>query len=220
MRYPSGPKHPRSVQVSDDSKYPEWFLWFSEHGVRILILVVIGGLALLYVRARTNTEERLEAIEETVQYEPPRSYTAPNLDEYAANDVSAASLPVHRIVYVPIYSHIYYDGGRPYLLEAMLSVRNTDMTAPLYLSTVHYYDTNGKLSKKYVDQLIRLEPLQTIEFLVERHDITGGSGANFILEWHATDAGVQAPFIEAIMVGRSGTNAISFVSSGRTLSPD
>jgi hypothetical protein len=155
-----------------------------------------------------------------VQYEPPRSYTAPNLDEYAANDVSAESLPVHRIVYVPIYSHIYYDGGRPYLLEAMLSVRNTDMTAPLYLSTVHYYDTNGKLSKKYVDQLIRLEPLQTIEFLVERHDITGGSGANFILEWHATDAGVQAPFIEAIMVGRSGTNAISFVSSGRTLSPD
>ena len=102
----------------------------------------------------------------------------------------------------------------------MLSVRNTDMTAPLYLSTVHYYDTNGKLSKKYVDQLIRLEPLQTIEFLVERHDITGGSGANFILEWRATDAGVQAPFIEAVMVGRSGTNAISFVSPGRTLSPD
>ena len=76
--------------MSDDSKYPEWFLWFSEHGVRILILVVIGGLALLYARSRTNTQERLEAIEETVQYEPPRSYTAPNLDEYAANDVSAA----------------------------------------------------------------------------------------------------------------------------------
>jgi len=203
--------------MSDDSKYPEWFLWFLEHGVRILILVAIGALALVYARSRTNTQERLDAIEETVQYEPPRSYTAPNLDEYAAKDVSAASLPVHHTVYVPIYSHIYYDGGRPYLLEAILSVRNTDMKNPLYVKTVHYYDTSGNLSKKYIDQLIRLEPLQTIEFLVERHDITGGSGANFIVEWRASDATVEPPFIEAIMVGRSGTNAISFASPGRTL---
>ena len=203
--------------MGDDSKYPEWFLWFLEHGVRILVLIVIVSLALVYVRARTNTEERLDAIEETVQYEPPRSYTAPNLDEYAAKDVSAASLPVSHTVYVPIYSHIYYDGGRPYLLEATLSVRNTDMKNPLYVNAVHYYDTGGNLSKKYVDQLIRLEPLQTIEFLVERQDVTGGSGANFIVEWRASDASVEVPFIEAIMVGRSGTNAISFVSPGRTL---
>jgi len=218
MRYPSRLKRPRIVPVSNDSKYPEWFLWFAEHGVRILILLGIGALAMVYARTRTSTEERLDAIEETVQYEPPRSYAAPNLDEYAAKGVSAASLPVRHTVYVPIYSHIYYDGGRPYLLEGTLSVRNADVKNILYLSAVHYYDTSGKLSKKYVDQLIRLEPLQTIEFLVERHDITGGSGANFIVEWRASDASVEAPFVEAIMVGRSGTNAISFVSPGRTLS--
>lgn len=203
--------------MSKDSKYPEWFLWFSEYGVRILILVSIGALALVYARSRTKTQERLEAIEETVQSEPPRSYAPPNLDEYAATDTTEASLPIRQTVYVPIYSHIYYDGGRPYLLEAMLSVRNTDMENPLYVSAIHYYDTRGNLSKKYVDQLIRLEPLQTIEFLVERHDITGGSGANFIVEWRASDARVEPPFIEAIMVGRSGTNAISFVSPGRAL---
>jgi hypothetical protein len=54
----------------------------------------------------------------------------------------------------------------------------------VYVSAVEYYDTDGKLSKKPVDQLIKLDPLQTIEFLVERHDVTGGSGANFIVEWH------------------------------------
>lgn len=204
--------------MSKDSKYPEWFLWFSEYGFRILILVAIGALALLYARSRTTTQERLDAIEKTVQVEAPRSYTPPNLDEYAAKDVSESSLGAARTVYVPIYSHIYYDGGRPYLLEAMLSIRNTDMKNLLYVSAVDYYDTGGRLSSTYVDQLIRLKPLETIEFLVERHDITGGSGANFIVEWRAGSAGVEPPFIEAIMVGRSGTNAISFVSPGRALS--
>ncbi|MDH3201631.1 MAG: DUF3124 domain-containing protein [Myxococcales bacterium] len=203
--------------MRNDSKYPEWFLWFAEHGVRILILLVIGAFALFYVRARTHTEERLDAIEESIEYEPPRAYAPPNLDEYAVTDLSAASLPIGHTVYVPIYSHIYHDGGRPYLLEATLSVRNADVESPVYLSSIHYYDTNGRLSRKYVDRLIRLAPLQTIEFLVERHDVTGGSGANFIVEWRASDTFVEAPFIEAIMVGRSGTNAISFVSLGREL---
>ncbi len=188
-----------------------------EYGVRLLILAALAGLALLYVRNRTKTEERLGAIEETVQYEAPRSFTPPKLADYVAEGVSASSLPVARRVYVPIYSHIYYDGGRPYLLEATLSVRNADMSSPLFVNAVHYYDTRGRLSKKFVDELIRLEPLQTIEFLVERRDHTGGSGANFIVEWRAANSEVEPPFIEAIMVGRSGTNAISFVSLGRTL---
>jgi hypothetical protein len=194
-----------SVTVSDDQKYPEWFLWFTEHGVRVLILLAIAFMAFVYTHSRTNTEERLHAIEDTVRYEPPRSYTPPNLDAYAAADVSARSLPVHRAAYVPVYSHIYYDGGRPYLLEATLSIRNVDPKRPVYV------DTDGKLSKKPVDQLIKLDPLQTIEFLVERHDVTGGSGANFIVEWHAGTRDTHAPLIEAVMVGRSGTNAISFV---------
>jgi hypothetical protein len=203
--------------VGDDQKYPEWFLWVTEHGVRILILLAIAFMAFVYTRSRTNTEERLHAIEDTVQYEPPRSYTPPDLDAFAATDVSVRSLPVHQAVYVPVYSHIYYDGGRPYLLETTLSIRNVDPKRPVYVSAVEYYDTHGKLSKKQVDRLIRLEPLQTIEFLVERHDVTGGSGANFIVEWHTGSEDTHAPLIEAVMVGRSGTNAISFVRKSEPL---
>jgi hypothetical protein len=203
--------------VSDDQKIPEWFLWFTEHGVRLLILLAIAFMAFVYTRSRTNTEERLHAIEDTVQYEPPRAYTPPNLDAYAATGVSARSLPVHQAAYVPVYSHIYYDGGRPYLLETTLSIRNVDPKRPIYVSAVEYYDTNGKLSKKYVDRLIKLDPLQTIEFLVERHDVAGGSGANFIVEWHVGATETHAPLIEAVMVGRSGTNAISFVRKSEPL---
>ena len=92
------------------------------------------------------------------------------------------------------------------------------MKNPIYVNTVRLLRYGcGNLSKKYVDQLIRLEPLQTIEFLVERHDVTGGSGANFIVEWHAATKDTHAPLIEAVMVGRSGTNAISFVRKSEPL---
>ena len=203
--------------MSNDQKFPDWLHWFAEHGVRILILLSIALMAFVYTRSRTNTEERLHAIEDTVQYEPPRSYTPPNLDAFAAADVSTRSLSIHRAAYVPVYSHIYYDGGRPYLLEVTLSIRNVDPKQPVYVSAVEYYDTHGKLSKKQVDRLIKLNPLQTIEFLVERHDVTGGSGANFIVEWHAGTKDTHAPLIEAVMVGRSGTNAISFVRKSEPL---
>ena len=203
--------------MSKQEKVPDWLLWFSEHGVRILILLAIAFMAFVYTRSRTDTEERLHAIEDTVQYEPPRSYAPPNLDKYAVTGVTVESLPVHQASYVPVYSHIYYDGGRPYLLEATLSIRNVDPRQPVYVSAVEYYDTDGNLSKTQVDRLIKLEPLQTIDFLVERHDVTGGSGANFIVEWHTTTRGTHAPLIEAVMVGRSGTNAISFVRRSEPL---
>jgi hypothetical protein len=206
-----------SVSVSIKQNQSDWLLWLSEHGVRILILLAIAFMAFVYTRSRSNTEERLHAIEDTVQYGPPRSYTPPNLDAYAAVDVAVTSLPVHQAAYVPVYSHIYYDGGRPYLLEATLSIRNVDPKQPVYVSAVEYYDTDGKLSKTQVDRLIKLDPLQTIDFLVERHDVAGGSGANFIVEWHAGTKGTHAPLIEAVMVGRSGTNAISFVRKSEPL---
>jgi len=203
--------------VGDNEKYPGWFLRLMEHGVRILILLTFAFMAFVYSRSRTNTEEGLHAIEDTVKYEPPRAYMPPKLEAFAATDVVLASLPVHRAVYIPVYSHIYYDGGRPYLLEITLSLRNVDPKRPIYVSAVEYYDPHGKLSKKQVDRLIKLEPLQTIEFLVERHDVSGGSGANFIVEWHAATEDTHAPLIEAVMVGRSGTNAISFVRKSEPL---
>ncbi len=188
-----------------------------EHGVRILILLAIAFMAFVYTKSRTSTEQRLDAIEAKVESKPARAYTPPNLDAFDAGDVEPASFVVHRAVYVPVYSHIYHDGGRPYLLEATLSIRNVDPNQPVYVDGVDYYDTDGELSKRMLSRLIELKPLQTIEFLVERHDVSGGSGANFIVQWHAVDKRVHAPLIEAVMVGRSGTNAISFVRKGEPL---
>ena len=203
--------------MGDNESYPEWLIWLVEHRFHFLVVLAIASAVVLYARSQKDTDDRLHAIEDAVRYKPAPAYVAPELSAYAARDVSVASLPVHRAAYVPVYSHIYYDGGRPYLLETTLSVRNVDPKRPIYVSAVEYYDTHGKLVNKHVDRLIKLKPLQTIEFLVERHDVTGGSGANFIVEWHAATLGTHVPLIEAVMVGRSGTNAISFVRKSEPL---
>jgi len=188
-----------------------------EHGVRILILLAIAFMAFVYTQSRRNTEARLGAIEAQVKNELPRAFEPPNLANFEAKGVDRDALRVHEAAYLPVYSHIYYDGGRPYMLEITLSIRNIDPNEPVYLSKADYYDTDGRLSKSKIDRLIVLKPLQTIEFLIERHDASGGSGANFIVESHAADKSVHAPLIEAVMVGRSGTNAISFVRKSEPL---
>lgn len=202
--------------MNNNPKYPAWFLWLWERGLAVFALVAVAvmfvGLVLIY-----RFDSRLGSIEGRLGQEPPRNYEAPNLDEYAAHDVPQESLVVDQTMYVPIYSHVYYDDGRPLLLDALLSIRNTDATRPIYVRSVKYYDTKGELVKTYVDRLIRLRPLETIEFLVERADTKGGSGANFIVQWLATER-LSEPMIEAVMVGTFGTRAISFSRSGRAVS--
>jgi hypothetical protein len=119
-------------------------------------------------------------------------------------------------VYVPAYSHIYGLGGKPYLLETTLSVRNTDIERPITISSVRYYDTDGKLVREYLSSPRRLAPLATGEFLVESEDIRGGSGANFIVEWSAADE-VNEPMIEAVMVAIGQSTSFSFARRGRVL---
>jgi hypothetical protein len=102
------------------------------------------------------------------------------------------------------------------LLEATLSIRNTDLNRTIYIVSVRYYDTNGKLRRSHVDQTIRLAPLETLEFLVEEQDTVGGSGANFIVDWMAKEP-VSEPIIETVMVGAVGTQGICFSSAGRNV---
>ena len=94
---------------------------------------------------------------------------------------------------------------------------DVDLTEKVFIRTVDYFDTSGKFVKKYVDNLIRIKPLETIEFLVETRDTSGGSGAKFIVEWFATER-IDQPIIEAVMVGATGIQGICFTRSGRNIS--
>lgn len=171
------------------------------------LMAIALVLPLLYCDAG----QRSEAGSEPMQMGPPRRYEPPDLTSLT---VEALSNPVaHEVVYVPAYSHVYANGGRSYLLEVMLSVRNTDQKQPIVLSSVRYYDTSGTLLRTFVEQPVRVGPMETLEFLVEKMDSGGGSGANFIVEWMAEEV-VEEPMIEAVMVAADRQLGLSIVREG------
>ena len=118
-------------------------------------------------------------------------------------------------VYVPAYSHIY-SGNREIRsnLTVTLSVRNTDPAHGIEIVSVDYYDTKGILIKKYLSAPVLLPPLGTVNYIVANDDKTGGSGANFLVKWHAGQK-VNQPIIETVMIGSRS----SFTTRGRPITP-
>jgi len=168
-------------------------------------LAAAGFIAMLIIIIYLT--QRLESVEDRLSYATP----TPQTQTTAAIDITDS-----QTVYVPIYSHIYSKGGEPYLLEATLSIRNSDPERSIDITSANYYDTKGKLVQKYLEGTLTLGPLETTAFLVEKADIRGGSGANFIVAW-VSDEPVYEPVIEAVMIGIGKGYNISFNSIGRPL---
>jgi hypothetical protein len=120
-------------------------------------------------------------------------------------------------VYVPAYSHIYSGNKeRPFLLTVTLSIRNIDADHPIRINSANYYATQGELLKEYIDESVVLKPLESMRYVVAQRDDSGGSGANFIVEWES-DIPINKPIIEAIMIGTQMQQGVSFVSRGREI---
>ena len=120
-------------------------------------------------------------------------------------------------LYVPVYSNIYSAPRQiPFNLAAILSIRNTDMNNPVKIIAADYYDTKGKLLRKYYDKEITLAPLESTYVYLPEDDTAGGFGANFIVRWTAAKE-VNAPIIECLMIGMKGGQGISFVSPGQVI---
>ena len=118
-------------------------------------------------------------------------------------------------VFVPVYSHVnYYIEGKTYLLAATLSIRNTDPMHSITIESVDYFDSNGALVQRFLEQPMSMPPMGSTEFFVEQSDRRGGGGANFVVTWAAAQP-VYEPVIETVMVGTSGTLGIAFTSAGR-----
>lgn len=132
--------------------------------------------------------------------------------------VSSAATIMQDTIYIPIYSDIYDKTvSSKSLLTATLSVRNTSMRDSIFIYGVDYYDTKGELVRNYLEQILLLEPLQTAEFIVEEADNSGGTGANFIVEWGANRSNLN-PIFQGVMVLKSGQHALSFLTNGISIS--
>ena len=122
-----------------------------------------------------------------------------------------------QLIYVPAYSHIYSgDRERPFLLTVTLSIRNIDPDHPIKITLVDYYETQGKLLKKYIDKPTTLGPLESLRYVIPEKDKSGGSGANFIVEWQS-DGFVNSPIVETVMIGTQNQQGVSFTSRGQEI---
>ena len=131
--------------------------------------------------------------------------------------LSEAKRCTGQTVYVPIYSHIYSgDRERPFLLAATLSIRNTDPDQPITVTVIDYYDSDGKLLKKYLQKHLTLNPMASTRIVIKESDKSGGSGANFIVKWESKNR-VTEPVIESIMIGTQVQQGISFTSRGQII---
>lgn len=128
-----------------------------------------------------------------------------------------AALSSGQLLYVPVYSHIYTgDKERPFNLAVTVSIRNTDPRHSLKLSAVDYYDTKGALVRHYLDSPQTLGPLASERFVIAEKDTEGGSGANFLVRWQS-DAPINPPVVESVMIGAQSGQGISFTSRARVL---
>lgn len=120
-------------------------------------------------------------------------------------------------IYVPVYSSVFIrDGNQTFDLSVTVSVRNADPERPIALRTLRFHDREGKLIHSYVDQIQMLGPLASAETLVAESDTRAGVGGSFVFEWEAP-AGTADPVVEAVMIGASSQQGISFLSQGRVV---
>lgn len=120
------------------------------------------------------------------------------------------------VVYVPIYSDIYIDKlNQKSLLSATLSIRNTSMSDSIFISVIDYYNTEGELVRSYIDNPIVLSQMATVNYVIEKEDTTGGTGANFIVKLYSDNK--VKPIIQAIMIGENGNKGFAFSTDGYSI---
>ncbi|BBO73225.1 hypothetical protein DSCW_06420 [Desulfosarcina widdelii] len=131
--------------------------------------------------------------------------------------VEKTLLTDRQTIYVPAYSHIYSGNReRPFLLAVTLSIRNIDPKYPIIITVVDYYETQGKRLKKYLTEPKILKPMESLRYIIPERDKSGGSGANFIVEWKS-DKPVNTPIVESVMIGTQNQQGVSFTSRGRKI---
>ena len=169
-----------------------------------ITIVVLGGLFAAYVTTRPEpTVERLRFRDGAGREEAPSAPTPPP----PGPDAIAGR------TYVSAYSHAYVGNGQPVLFAITLSVRNVDPQRSLVLRRVDYHATEGERVRAMLPEARTLPPLGTAEFFVDRSDESGGSGANFLVEWEIAP-GARRPLVEAVQLGSQGPVGYSFVTVG------
>lgn len=119
--------------------------------------------------------------------------------------------------YLSVYSQIYSRSEHTtHDLTVTVSMRNVSRTDSVYIERADYFDTHGKLIRTYFARPIYLNPMETVEIVINEVDKSGGTGANFIFDWQAKPT-TEEPQFEAVMISTYGQQGLSFVTHGRNI---
>jgi Protein of unknown function (DUF3124) len=131
--------------------------------------------------------------------------------------IDSSRVVAGQTIYVPAYSSVFTaDQAHSFNLAVTLSIRNTDRTNPIVVTSASYYDQDGQLVRDYLKKPLRIGPMASTEFFVTENDTSGGVSASFLVEWVAGKS-VSAPLVESVMIGTASTQGVSFTSPGRVL---
>jgi len=188
----------------------------------ILLVFFIGWIGAvvvfaLFMRAwipDVDLKADLAAIEETDTDEANLDGPLPSVLQPLSGPLPA--LAISGSVYVPLYSSLYVGGRRSLKnLSATLSLRNTSADKALIVTSVTYFDGNGKAVVELLDVPHVLAPMATAEIYADQSSTSGGPVATVIVGWGA-ETSVAPPLIEAVILGNYGAKSISFVSRGES----
>lgn len=129
----------------------------------------------------------------------------------------ADSISIKGQTYLSVYSEIYnLTDLRTHALTATVSLRNVSQSETIFISNANYYNTHGDLTREYVKAPIYIKPMETLEIVIAELDIEGGTGGNFMFDWH-TPKQCPEPLFEAIMISTTGQQGLSFTTVGHRI---
>lgn len=121
--------------------------------------------------------------------------------------------------FLSIYSQIYMRNDQEQSdLTATVSLHNPNLMEQVFINKAIYYNTQGESIRTYFEKTIFINPMETVQIVIDGVDKEGGTGANFVFDWQIKP-NANEPIIEAIMISTYGNSGISFVTTGKKIKP-
>lgn len=171
-----------------------------------LYLLAIVGACVALQPAAAQAQSRWK-VDEPVVVSPDATAPAP-----------AQKLANRGRSFVPLHSTLVGQGGVTRLnFSGALSIHNASASNVLAVERIDYRSGSGELVEAYVAEPIYLKPYGSLQVVIAKDDVRGGTGASFTVDWSTPD-GSDEPVVEAVMASTIGTNSFSFLSTGRRVS--
>lgn len=130
--------------------------------------------------------------------------------------LAAVELSTGSAIYVPIYRSFYqiYGSSRDaYNLTSTACLHNTDPKQTIQVLAIDYYDSSGKLVKKFIDAPLKMKPLNSKEITLQPRTEPEDFGGNLLIRWKS-DQPANHPIAEVLMTGQFLNRGVSFMTRG------